>query len=806
MLRNMFASTFGHLALGRLHAVVTLIGLALALAATILTALFVQQQYAYEAFIPGHERIFRMTGTVAQPGQPERVSAVTPSVLAGALAARSDRIETVSRLYQDDPVVRAGAGKEPVHAEGFVWADPAIFRVLPLAATAGDLDTALAEPGTVVLARRTARRLFGRDAPLGASLDVLGAAGAVDRLRVTAIIADLPPETHLDLQFIASGTGAGSPLARADASPVPTINLPILTYVRARPGTGAADLQPVLDDIIRPFQAMAAASGTKVGGYAMPIAAIHFGPPDDSPHGKPGVDRAVVVAIGVVGLLILVMASTSYIALMTARAARRGTEIAVRKACGAGRRRLLVQLLGESLLVTLIALILGMAIVELVLPAVNGLLGLSLAFDLTREPALLAPLLAVWLVVGLASGFYPAFILASLRPSAALGSDPSGPTAPVWIGRAMVVVQFATLAALLVAAVTVYRQTSFAVDSALGAGRGSVLTMTTRCRSGLPQAARELPGVRGTSCSAQGAFNLAPQGAVTAINSEGRRFTPGFVDVDQHFFALTGLQPLAGRVFSPDRGGNAARRELVINQTAARHLGFGAPQAAIGQPLAISLQVGPNPPTESYVIIGVVPDAAASVLEPAGELIYNAGTPEWGVLAVETSPAALPEVRRHLDRLGRVMGDGGPLKMRLLAQIEADRYRATIVQGRVIGACALVALVIAAMGLFALSAFTVDRRTKEIGIRRAMGASPGAIVGLLLWQFLLPVLVACAIGISLSYLVMARWLEQFASRIDPDLWILAGIAVGTIAFAIVVMSAQIVAAARGRPVDALRYE
>ncbi|HWW58929.1 MAG TPA: hypothetical protein VN047_18695, partial [Sphingopyxis sp.] len=151
VLRNMFASTFGHLALGRLYAAVTLIGLALALAATILTALFVQQQYAYESFIPGHERIFRMTGTVAQPGQPERVSAVTPSVLAGALAARSDRIETVARLYQDDPVIRAGTGKEPVHAEGFVWADPAIFRVLPLAATAGDLDTALAEPGTVVL-------------------------------------------------------------------------------------------------------------------------------------------------------------------------------------------------------------------------------------------------------------------------------------------------------------------------------------------------------------------------------------------------------------------------------------------------------------------------------------------------------------------------------------------------------------------------------------------------------------------------------------------------------------------------------
>jgi putative ABC transport system permease protein len=806
VLRNIFASTFGNLALGRLYAAVTLIGLALALAAAILTALFVRQQYAYEAFIPGHERIFRMTGTVAQPGQPERVSAVTPSVLAGALALRGDRIEAVARLYQDDPLVRAGAGADPFRAKGFVWADPTIFRVLPLKAVAGNPTRALAEPGTIVLSQSAARRLFGRDAPLGAPLDIVGAAGATQRLRVTAVIADLPPETHLDLQIIASGLGAGSPLARADASPVPTINLPILTYVRAKPGMGAADLQPVLDEIIRPFQAMAAASGTKVGGYAMPIADIHFGPPDDSPHGKPSIDPTVVVAIGAVGLLILVMAATSFIALMTARAGRRGVEVAVRKACGAGRRELLMQFLGESLLVTLVALVLGMGLVELALPAVNGLLGLSLTFDLTRERGLLAPLLAVWIAVGLASGFYPAVILSSFRPSVVLGGSVAGFAAPAWIGKAMVIVQFATLAALLVAAVTIYRQTGFAIDRALGAGRGPILMVGTDCRAGLPQAVRELPGVRGASCVAEGAFNLAPQGAVTAINRESRRFTPGFVDVDPHFFALAGLKPLAGRAFSSERGGDAARRELVINQTAAKHFGFASPQAAIGQPLAISLQVGPNPPTEAYIIIGVVPDAAASVLEPAGELIYNAATPEWGVLAVETTPAAFGDVRRGLDRLWRGMGDGGPIEARLLAQIEADRYRATIVQGRVIGACALVALAIAAMGLFALSAFTVDRRTKEIGIRRAMGAPSGAIVTLLLWQFLLPVLVACGLGIGLSYGIMTRWLEQFALRIDIGLWLLVSIAIGTIAFALAVMSVQVFAAARGRPVDALRHE
>lgn len=806
MLRSIFASTRGQLTRGRLYAAVTLAGLALALAAAIVTGLFVRQQHTYENFIPGYERVFRMTGTVAQPGQPERVSAVTPSILAKALASRSDRIEAIARIYQDDPVVRVRADATPIRAQGFVWADPAIFKVLPLVSVSGPLDGALAEPDTVAVSQSSAQKLFGGAAPRGATIEIVGADGAVRPLRVTATFADLPARTHLDLQFVASGLGAASPLARADASPVPTINLPILTYVRGKPGTRAADLQPALDDVIRPFQAMAAASGTKVGGYALPIADIHFGPPDDSPHGKPSVDPAVVMAIGAVGALILLMASTSYVALMTARAGRRGVEVAVRKACGAGQGQLIAQFLGESLLVTLVALILGMGIVELALPAVNGLLGLSLAFDLTREPGLLLPLLAVWLVIGVASGLYPAFILSSLRPTAALGGGATGLSAPAWIGRTMVIVQFATLTGLLVAAITVYRQTDFAIDRALGAGRGPVLTVTAQCRQGLAQAARELPGVRRTSCSAAGAFNLAPHGAVTAINREGQRFTPGFVEVDAHFFALAGLDPLAGRVFAPARDGSASRSEVVINQTAARHFGFASPQAAIGQPLGISLQVGPNPPTTPYTVIGVVRDASASVLEPAGELIYSAAQPEWGVLAVETAPAALSDVRARLDRLWQAMGDGGPLEARLLSQIEADRYRTTIVQGRVIAACALVALVIAAMGLFALSAFSADRRRKEIGIRRAMGASPGEIVRLLLWQFLLPVLVACAVGLGAGYAIMRHWLEQFAARTDLPVWLLAGIAGATVLVAVLVSSAQIMAAARGRIVDALRYE
>ncbi len=806
MLRSLFATTFSTLSLNRLYAAVTLIGLALALAAAIIIGLFVRQQFAYERFIPGHERVFRMTATIAQPGQPERSSAITPSVLAAAVRARTDQVEAVARIYQDTPLIREAGDRAPVRARGFVWADPDIFRVLPLQAVAGDPATALAEPDSIVITRSTARRLFGRDAPIGAPVNWIAQKGVTRRLKVTAVLRDLPPETHLDLNFIASGRGAETPLGQADANPMPTLGAPIVTYVRTRPGVTAATLQPAIDEILLPFQAMAAASGTKVGGYALPIAGIHFGPADDSPHGKPSVDRSIVIAIGGVGMLILVMASTSYVALMTARSARRGVEVAVRKACGASRRQLLIHYLGESLVLTLIAMILAMGLVELALPAVNAVLGLNLTFDVTRDPMLLLPLLGGWLITGLVSGLYPALILSSVLPSTALAGGPAGPGSAERIGRAMVVVQFAILVGLTLATITLYRQTQLAIASALGADRGPILTLQADCRQGFPQAVRELPGVRHASCVAVGALNMGPQGAVTAVNREGQRFTPGFVDVDAHFFPALGLKPIAGRGFTIDGRGDAARQEVVLNQTAARNFGFATPQSAIGQPIGISLEVGATPRLVPHRIVGVVPDAPASVLSPAGELIYNPGTPEGGILAVEVAPGALAEVREGLDHLWQRLGDGGPLDARLLSQIEHDRYRATIVQGWVIAACALVALVIAAMGLFALSAFSADRRTKEIGIRRAMGASRGEIVRLLLWQFAKPFLLACAIGLPLGYVVMRRWLEQFVTRVDLSPWLLGTVVAVTAGFALAAALAHVVAAARASPVTALRHE
>lgn len=806
MLRSLLATTFSNLALNRLYAAVTLVGLALALAAAIIVGLFVRQQHAYERFIPGYESVFRMTGTIAQPGQTERTSATTPSMLAGAVRARTDQVEAVARAFQDAPLLRETSDRTPVRARGFVWADPEIFRVLPLPAIAGDPANALVEPDTIVITRSTAQRLFGRDAPIGASLELVEPKGAIRRLRITAVIRDLPPETHLDLNFIASGRGANTPLSQADANPVPILGAPIVTYVRSRPGVTAATLQPAIDEIIRPFQAMAAASGTRVGGHAVPIADIHFGPADDSPHGKPVVDRSIVTAVGAVGILILVMASTSYVALMTARSARRGVEVAVRKACGASRAQLLAQFLGESLILTLIALILAMAAVELVLPALNNVLGLSLSFDLTRDPALLLPLLASWLVTGLASGLYPALVLSSFRPSATLAGGLPGPGGAEWIGRVMVVVQFAILIGLTLATITIYRQTQLAITSALGASRGPILTMAANCRGGFPQAARELPGVRNATCVSIGALNMGPQGAVTVVNRDGQRFTPGFVDIDPHFLPAVGLKPVAGRGFAVERSGDAARREIVLNQTAARNFGFATPEAAIGQRIGVSMEVGASPTLVPHTVIGVVADAPASVSAPAGELIYNAGAPEAGILAVETGSEALRDVRFRLDRLWQRMGDGGPLDARLLSQIEHDRYRATIVQGWVIAACAMVAVVIAAMGLFALSAFTADRRTKEIGIRRVMGASTGAIIQLLLWQFTKPFLVACAIGMPLGYLVMRRWLEQFVTRIDLSPWLLGAVVGVTAGFALAAVLSHVLAAARASPIAALRYE
>jgi putative ABC transport system permease protein len=363
--------------------------------------------------------------------------------------------------------------------------------------------------------------------------------------------------------------------------------------------------------------------------------------------------------------------------------------------------------------------------------------------------------------------------------------------------------QFAFLVGLTILALTMLRQTDFALSRSIAAQKGPTLILDADCSSGIGQLMRDAPGVASATCGSEGAFNLGPQGAATIVNREGQRFTPGLLDVDPAYFPAMSLKPIAGRALTD---GDAATRSIVINETAARQFGFASPQAAVGQEVGLSLEVGDAPRTDPSQIVGVVPDRPESVLVPANALVYQNFLQGQGVIAIEAPGYQFAPVHREIEAIWARVGDGGAPDLRLLSQIERERYRALVVQGRVAAGCAALALVIAMMGLFALSSLMVKQRRREIGLRKALGADTGAVTRLLAWQFTRPVLLAGLLALPLGYLAAARWLESYAARVNVPLWLLGAVFAGSASLAVATVLLHVFRVAGERPTVALRYE
>jgi putative ABC transport system permease protein len=828
MLRNWIAAAIGNLARNWLYAGLTIIGLALAFSAAILIGLFVRQELSYDRFIPDYAHVYRLQQWYRLNGRAPAESERTTLGWASEVKAAYPGITAATRIIQDYPIIRSKRNDPGVRDPGFAWVDADFFRVFPLRAIAGDPATALRQPGNVVLTRSAARRYFGRDVPLGAVLDVTLVRRALlsevmkeqpgDRrpLRVTAVIEDLPATTHLIADVFASAAGIYSTEGRIEPGGLNRMQSTfsyVWTYFRLAPDASPAALGRALAKVIAPMQASMPGKDDLIELRALPIADIHLGPPSQTPDAKPTSDPQVLLAIGIVGLLILLIAGTNFVTLMTARSSRRAVEVAVRKAAGASRENLIVQFLGEALIYVLLALILGMALAELLLPTVNAMLGRSLEFHYFADPALAATIIATALIVGILAGLYPAFILSAPSPAVVLkGGMAAGGTGSALVRQGLVLLQFAILLVLIVATVTVYRQTDYALSRALRAGGDPIVTVYTNCNTGFPQAVRELPGVRAASCGSLAAMNVEPKGLGAIPDARGQIVPTSISPIEFGYFDVFGIRPIAGRVFSPDHPGDAVLGNwvaphvpVVINATAAARFGFATPAAAVGQSLRVPAYVLEGVPTSAEVI-GVVPDQPHDVRQVADPEFYVIGTKQGGMLAARTTPAELRSTIAAIRRLWPQLGEAGPIRDGLMSQLQRTRYQDIITQGAMLAAGAGLALFIACLGLFSLSAFTAEQRIKEIGVRKAMGASTFAIVRLLLWQFTKPLLLANLIAWPLAWWALNRWLQGFAYRVDLPLWLFMAATGATLVAAWATVSAQTLLVARARPVDALRYE
>jgi putative ABC transport system permease protein len=812
----------------KLYSFINIAGLAVGLACLILIILFVRDELSYDKWIPGSDKLYRVEVTFHVPDRPDIILSQTSMPLPLAMKDQIPEVKAATRLALQTPAITVGSRQ---FADTVAVVDPNFLQVIPLPLVWGDPHAALANPESVILSQSTARKYFGNENPIGKTISVLKppcppTAATCDNstvpLKVTAVMRDLPHNTQLVADLMIPNT---SIVDRIDqqAKRCWVCNNRTYGYVILAPGADPAQivtkLKPVLDRSVD----LSAFTTIKIPGSQIlqprlvPFRDAHL--TTDRYFGmKPPGSWTTLYGIAVIGLLILLVACFNFMNLATARATLRAREISLRKCMGATRRQLIIQFLGESVLMTLVALVLALALVEVLLPSYSSFLQVPLTLHYLSDWPLMLAILGIAILAGLVGGFYPALVLSGFRPATVLRANQSGNPGSGKLRATLVVLQFAVSIGLGIAATVVFQQIDFVRHLDLGFRRDNiVITGTNRLSpasmEAFAQALARGPGIIGVTRSSQIAFSGAGNVMVVQKPGDQHMYTPTHFAVTPDYFQLYGIKIVAGRGFSANRGEDVftytesltapdeAKNEghnVMINAKLARNLGY-SPAGIIGQTFIFG--------KARMKVIGVTTDTlieGARTPPVAMVYVYAPNFPQN--LSIRVQAGRTQEAMAYIERVSRAFVPNVLMTRTFLDDTFERLYSADKKQGQMFAIFVAIAIVIACLGLFGLAAFTAGRRTKEIGIRKVFGARIRDVVWLLLWQFSIPVLIANLIAWPIAWYYLHGWLQGFSYRIvlSPFYFLGAGLMALLIAWATVFSHARRVAAAN--PIHALRYE
>jgi putative ABC transport system permease protein len=801
MLRNYLAATLRNLVRNRLYSSISVAGLGIGLCGALLAMLVVRSQLTQDRFIPGYAQLYLAATKTRTQGGLVDYSRSSDGRVAALLKQRTPAVQLTGRLALENGGLQNG---ENAAGELISWADPDFFDVARFPVVAGNLATALRRPDGLVLDRHTARRYFGRDNPVGESLQLRGAASReLHTMTVTAVIEDLPVGgTSFQTGIFASGLASYSMLAQVDRTPAATANSDapgVFTYVRLASGESIPAIEAGLSQLLN-------ALSKSVDGSSTALELVRIDRLNRHEGLSPGVASKLALIL-LLGLVILLVATVNYINLFTARADRRALEVGIRKVSGATNGVLVRQFLVESCVYAALGTLLAIALTEWSLPYVNAFLNTGATFHYWREPGLLVLLLATPVVVGVLAGAWPALALCAFRPGVALSGARPRSSGGGLARQVLVTVQFALLISLMICASVVFRQRHFALHQALRLNTDQILMVWAPCREAFLNDLRKIPGVRGFACGGWQWLNEEPN-RFTARALDGSAVNLWRVPVDLAVFDLYGLRPVAGRTTLDEAGRQYPRdaRQYVINESAARRLGFRTAQEAVGQRVAIP-SVVPGATAGGEQIIGVIPDfSLVSVEKEIKPVVYFFEPSQQHLISVKLAGSDMAATLAGIDRAWAATGAKEPSNHFFLDQRLEQLYLSMLRQAQAFGVFAVVTLLLTAFGLFGLAMASVARRTREIGIRKALGANTGDVLRLLLWQFSKPVLWANLIAWPVAGWGMQHWLDGFAYRIELPVWLFPAAAAAALLIALLTVATHSILVARAKPVVALRHE
>ncbi|HEX8226201.1 MAG TPA: ABC transporter permease [Allosphingosinicella sp.] len=833
MWRNYLTVGLRALAKNKTYAFINVFGLALGLAACLMILLYVRYELSYDEWLPNNENVYQWQTNYHDQQTGEDLNLQMASYVAGK-ALQKDFPQVEKRVYAGGGGFTVLRNGEAIAIENGSFVDGPFFDVVPLPLVKGDPASALREVGSVALSEKTATQLYGNANPVGQTLTMVLRGTAVDH-RVTAVFEDLPKNSHMRWNMI----------ARYDPVSFYAENPDFLTswgwqsgwhYVALKPGTDPetihAQLQAwekrnIADENFgeRKFNA-----GDEQEYRLVNVRDVHLGKAQ-SGAATPGNDRRTIVTFGIVAALILGMACVNFTNLATARASQRAREVALRKVLGANRKQLILQFLGESILVAALAMVVALAMVELLLPYFGGFLEADLAIRYWGSEGLLLPILGLVLIVGAAGGLYPAFYLSRFQPAQVLKANKSSAEA-AGSGRLrniLVVAQFAVSIGLIICTAIVYGQTMFARTADPGFQRQGLLQVEGIGRrqlvplsDTLVREIERVPGVVSVGRTNIGIATGTSSSTSVQVPGNPEPVTIGTYNIDHKFLATMGVKLLAGRSFEESRPMDDATTpfpevpeaerafvargmNIVINELAAKRMGFAGPREAVGKQIKVSYDEdygGILPAT----IIGVVQDSRfRSIREPIDPIMFRIEKNGYGQALVRYDGDPR-QVRGAIERIWKRIASDAPFEAEFSDEIIKNLYESEEARAQTFAGFALLAVVVACLGLFGLAAFTAERRTKEIGIRKVLGARSRDIVRLLAWQFSKPVIIANLIAWPVAWWVMRDWLNGFDARIDlgPTPFLVAGLL--ALAIAVATIAGHALKVARSNPIHALRYE
>ncbi len=808
---NRFAllSLYRSLVRHKLYAALNIGGLAVGIAVFLVLGLYVRFETGYEKWLPDYRKVYVVQTNWTLPESP--ANGAYPYTMGGLLdQLREDFPGTLGTRIRGGEkwgtVLRDGRATP----EDVAQVDASFFRVMPLPMVRGDAMTALAQPGNMVIDEATARKYFGDRDPIGQRLTI--ATDNPVNYRVTGVFKTLPANTDFKLSILI-------PLPRTP----PSSNwfhwgsTSLQTFLRfndpAAAGTFAGKLTAFVDrrgkELATPGKEPSAMQQLRL----LPLAKLHL-----EPQGQDSASiKTTIVTLGLVGLLTLLIAIVNYVNLATARAGLRAREVAMRKVLGANRVALIRQFLGEAILTLAIACLGGLILAELGLPLVNAAGGLSLTIPyMVVVPAL--ALLTV--VVGIVAGAYPAILMSRFPAAAVLASarSPGGGRAGTRVREALVVVQFGLAIAFMIGTAVLLAQTRYLRHTDLGFQREDLLVVRSMTDSlvepahkpAILSALRNLPNVRDVTFSnaAVGGSGESNSDNVPLPGVAGTGPSLAWVIVGPRFFETHRARLIAGRLFDDAYGGDDAYKQdqakginIVVNRRALSSLRLRSPQEAIGKTVG-----GERPRTIIGVIDDLRFDSPRSPRTPTYYVYYpqieKVGTTIATIRFVGDPRAMTASVRNLWQQMAsNVPYNGETADARLAEFYEADDHAT-----RLFGIGAGLAVLIGCVGLWGLASFNTQRRVKEIGIRKTLGASATDIVRLLVGQFLRPVLIANLVAWPLAYVAMRTWLAGFDDRVSLSPLYFAAATALALSIAVLTVLGQSLKASRAAPAWALRHD